>query len=98
MVSGPHVFAERSEVAIKHRTNGQSTQRWTARVCPLDLRQRLGVLPDADLDMDRFLGRDVADTGHKRMVRLGSGFQALEISSVADDQLHGQLHPRLSVF
>lgn len=93
MAIGPHIFCARSEVAIKHHADGQSARIRTARVCPPELRQSIGVLPDADLDMDRLLRLGVADIGRKRLVHLRGVIQALEISAVADDQLHYQLHP-----
>lgn len=80
-------FAERSEVAIKHRADGQSA--WIrARACPPDVGQRVGVLPDADLDVNRLLRLDVADAGRERLAHLGGGTQALKISGIADDQFH----------
>lgn len=73
MVSGPHVFCARSEVAIKDHADGQSARIRATRARPPEVRQSIGVLPDADLDVDRLLGLGVADTGRRRSVHLSAG-------------------------
>jgi hypothetical protein len=98
MASGPRVFCARSDVAVKDRANGQSARIRAARACPPELRQRVGILPDADLDVDRLSRLGVVSAAHKRPVHLGGVVQAPEIDTVADDQLHNPLRPRFSLF
>lgn len=97
-VRAPCFFAERSEVTINDHADGQSSRMLAARAYPPKFGQRISVLPDADLDVNRLLRLAVAGTGRKRLVHLGGGIQALEINGVADDQLHYYLHPRFSLF
>ncbi len=93
MAPGPHVFCAGSEVAVKNQADGQPAKVRAARACPPELGQRIGVLPDADLDVDGFLRLSVAEMGRKGPVHLGGGIQALKINDIRGDKLHQYWHP-----
>jgi hypothetical protein len=55
LVACQEVPCGRSGVAIEHSTDGQSAQVRTGRRDSSDLRQWVGILPDADLNTDGIL-------------------------------------------